>query len=139
MLVAAFAAALGTGTYEMHRVGQLRARLRALAQTQAAFPENIRQLEQECARAAQQNAELDEANRSLNRNPNEVLKLRAELTRLRADSEELARLKTLTPERQNDQNDLTPRTPTAWLAGGSTQDVDCRASGAADTGIPIPA
>lgn len=119
LVVAALAAAVGTGTYEMQRVHRLRARMAALAEIQAAFPENIRRLERECARAAQQNTDLEEANRLLNRDPSEVLKLRAELTRLRADFEELGRLKMLKPE-QDDQNDLTPRTPTAWLARANT-------------------
>jgi hypothetical protein len=122
LVVTAFAAALGMGLYQTQRAARLSVRARALEQEQAGSPEKLGRLQEQCVRAAQRNAAMEAENRALNRNPNEVLKLRDELTRLRADSQELARLKAL--EREQEEltlkNEVTLKTPAPWLARVNT-------------------
>ena len=117
ILVFAFAAPLATGIYETQRAARLSVRARTLEQEQAGFPEKLRRLQHQCEQALQRNAALKAENRALNRNPDEALELRAELNRLRPDSQELARLKAL--DREQEQlalrNEVTLKTPSAWL------------------------
>ena len=92
---AALAAAVGTGVFEAHQVSQLRDQVQTLQQQQAPLAEQVRQLQRERNEATNQAAGLLAENRQLKSNSNEteLLKLRAEVTRLHSDSQALASLK----------------------------------------------
>ena len=88
-------AAVGTGIYEAHQASQLLDQVQTLQQQQAPLAEQIRRLRQECDDATNQLAAFLAQNAQLksNSNEDELLKLRAEVTRLQSDSRELAQLK----------------------------------------------
>jgi RNA polymerase sigma factor (sigma-70 family) len=92
---AALAAAVGTGVFEAHQASQLREQVQTLQQQQAPLAEQIQQLQREFGDATNQVVGLLAENRQLKSNSDEIelLKLRAEVTRLRGDSQALASLR----------------------------------------------
>lgn len=79
---ATLAAAVGTGIYEAHQAANARAELEALKQQQAETTSRLgRERDEEVGKLAK----LTEENERLNRNAAEVLRLRAEATRLRSE------------------------------------------------------
>jgi RNA polymerase sigma factor (sigma-70 family) len=95
LITATLALVAGTGIYAVHQVSQLREQNQILQQQQTPLVEQIRQLQRERDDATNQAAGLLAENRQLKSNSNEIelLKLRAETTRLRSDSQALAGLK----------------------------------------------
>jgi RNA polymerase sigma factor (sigma-70 family) len=91
----ALIAALGTGVFEAHQASQLREQNQTLQRQQAPLAAQIEQWQRERNDMTNQIAGLLAENRQLKSNPNEIelLKLRAETTRLRSDSQALASLK----------------------------------------------
>ncbi len=79
-------AAVGTGIYEARQASQLRDQVQTLQRQQAPLVEQNRQLQKELADATNQLAAMLAENEQLksNSNENELLKLRGEVTRLRA-------------------------------------------------------
>jgi hypothetical protein len=102
LISATIAAAVGTGIYEARRAAQLQNQAQALQQQQDALSEQNRQLLQERDEAAskltagQQKADNPPGNTS------ELLRLRAEVTRLRGNARELAQLKAASAATGND-------------------------------------
>jgi RNA polymerase sigma factor (sigma-70 family) len=82
----ALVAAVGTGIYEAHQASQLRDQVQTLQRQQAPLVEQNRQLQMELDDATNQLAAMLAENEQLksNSNENELLKLRGEVTRLRA-------------------------------------------------------
>src|SRR5690606_36642046 len=76
------------GIYETRQASKMREKVQALQQQQAPMTERLRQLQTEHDEAAHQLAALREDNARLNRNSGELLKLRDQVTRLNADSQE---------------------------------------------------
>jgi RNA polymerase sigma factor (sigma-70 family) len=87
---AALAAAVGVGVYEARQVSGLRAEVQRLRQQQA---EQLQQLQRERDEAAAQLGALRERTELLKSNAAEVVTLRGEVTRLRAQERELTRLR----------------------------------------------
>jgi RNA polymerase sigma factor (sigma-70 family) len=88
LITAAIAAAVGTGIYEAHQVSSLRSQNELLQQQQSPLAEQIRQLQRERDDVAKRLAALQAENAQLKSNQNtaELLKLRGEMTRLRAEA-----------------------------------------------------
>ena len=86
IITAALVAAAGTGVYEARQVSQLREQVQALQQLQAPLTGQIQQLQRERDDATNRLTSLADENATLKRTPTELLKLRSEVTRLRADS-----------------------------------------------------
>jgi len=84
---ATLAAAVGTGIYEARQASHLRNQVQTLQQRQAPLGEQVQQLQRERDEATNRLTALREDNERLNRNTGEVLKLRGEVARLRADAE----------------------------------------------------
>ena len=85
IITAALAAAVGTGIYEAHQAAQLRGQVQTLQLQQAPLAEQIRQLQSSSADATNRLADLIAENARLksNLNGSELLRLRAEVTRLK--------------------------------------------------------
>ena len=83
----------GAGIYEARQASQLHDQVKILQQQQAPLTAQLQQLQRERDDATNQLAALREDNERLSQNTMELLKARGELTRLRADSQELASLK----------------------------------------------
>src|ERR1035438_3205146 len=90
IIIAALVAAVGTGVYEARQVSQLREQVQALQQQQAPLTGQIQQLQRERDDATNRLTSLADENATLKRTPTELLKLRSEVTRLRADSNDPA-------------------------------------------------
>ena len=82
-ITVALTAAIGTGVYEARQAVYLRKENQTLQQQQAPLAEQLQKLQQERDAATQQAASLHEENQQLNRSYFELLKLRAEVTRLK--------------------------------------------------------
>jgi RNA polymerase sigma factor (sigma-70 family) len=95
LVTATVAVALGAGVYEAHLSTQLHQQVRTLQQQQAPLAGQIQQLQRERDELA--NRLSASANDSAKGSSAELLALRAEVTRLRRDSQELAELKTNDP------------------------------------------
>jgi hypothetical protein len=110
-IAATLTAAIGTGIYETHKAAQLQNQIQTLKQKQAPLAEQIRQLQQERDDATNRFAELLAENAQLksNSNANELLKLRGEVTNLRAKAQELAQSQT------DNSNDLVEVAAKNWL------------------------
>jgi RNA polymerase sigma factor (sigma-70 family) len=95
LITATVAVLAGAGIYEARQAAQLREQNQTLQQQQAPLTEQNRQLQTNFANATNRLAGLAEENARLNSAPNrnELLKLRGETTRLRANSKELASTK----------------------------------------------
>jgi len=87
---ATLATALGTGIYEAHQASRLRVENQTLRQQQAPLTEQTQQLQRERDATTRQLAALRDDNERLNRNTPELLRLRAEVTRLRSLQKESA-------------------------------------------------
>jgi predicted nucleic acid-binding Zn-ribbon protein len=85
-IAATLTAAIGTGIYEAHQNSQLLEQVQTLQQQQLPLAEQIRQLQQERDDATNRLANLLAENEQLksNSNQNELLKLRGEVTQLKA-------------------------------------------------------
>ena len=85
IIVAALAAAVGTGIYAVHQGGQLRGQIQSLEDQQAPLTAQIQQLEQGRNRASNQLAALQAENARLKSGSNttELLKLRGQVGTLR--------------------------------------------------------
>jgi RNA polymerase sigma factor (sigma-70 family) len=108
LIAAVIAGTLGTGIYGAHEVSSLRTQVQTLQQSQA-DPGQTEQLTRERDDATRQLAALREESGRSNRNNTELLKLRAEVARLRSDSHELAQLKAGNP------NDATESSAKSWV------------------------
>jgi RNA polymerase sigma factor (sigma-70 family) len=88
LVTATVAVLAGAGIYEARQASQLRDQVQALQQQQAPLTEQIRQLQQERDDVTNRLAVLLAENKRLESNPNqtEILKLRAEVTRLQAEA-----------------------------------------------------
>lgn len=95
LITATVAVLAGAGIYEARQAAQLRQQNQTLQQQQAPLAEQIQQLQTNFADATNRLAGLLAENSRLKSNPNqnELLRLRGETTRLRADSKELASTK----------------------------------------------
>ncbi len=84
VITAALAAAVGTGIFEARQAAQLRNQVQTLQQHQATLAGQIRELQQERDDATNRLTSLETENQQLqwNQNESELLKLRAEITRL---------------------------------------------------------
>ena len=109
LIAAVIAATVGTGIYEARQASSLRAQVQTLKQAQLSPPGQTEQLARERDDAIRQLAALREENERSNQNTAELLKLRAEVARLRSDSQELARLKT------GNSNDPTESSAKSWV------------------------
>lgn len=94
---ATLAAAVATGIYQARQASRLRDENQTLRQQQAPLTEQIQQLQHERDAATRQLAALREDNERLNRNTPELLKLRAEVTRLRSLQSESATQREVSP------------------------------------------
>lgn len=83
---AALAATVGMGIYEARQASIRQSQIERLQQQQATMAEQVRQAQQQRADAIQKLASLRDDNERLNRDTAELLKLRAEVTRLCADA-----------------------------------------------------
>ncbi len=82
-------AAVGAGIYQAHQASGLRDQIAALTrqqEQQAALSNQVQQLQLERDRATNQLAALSAENTALKKNPNEVLKLRGEVGKLRQEN-----------------------------------------------------
>ncbi|HEX7618641.1 MAG TPA: sigma-70 family RNA polymerase sigma factor, partial [Verrucomicrobiae bacterium] len=95
LITATVAIWAGAGIYEARQAGQLGVQVQTLQQQQAPLAAQIQRLQRERDNATNQIAGLLAENGQLKSNSNEIelLKLRAETTRLRSDSQALASLK----------------------------------------------
>jgi hypothetical protein len=87
LISATLAAAFGTGIYEARQASTLRTQVQTLQQQQIPPADQIQRLTRERDDATQQLAALRDDNDRLNRNTSEVLRLRAEVGRLRKPTE----------------------------------------------------
>jgi len=83
-LIAATIAAVGTGIYEGRQVSSLRTQVQTLQQQQMPLAEQIRELQRARDEAANRLAMSQQENAQLKQNTAELLKLRGEMTRLKA-------------------------------------------------------
>jgi len=93
MIVGTLAAGLGTGIYEARRASHLQGNLQVLEQQRAVLNAQVQQLSRERDDVASRLATAQKANDSLRKDTLELPKLRAEVARLRSDSQGLAQLK----------------------------------------------
>ncbi len=93
VITTVLAAAAGTGIFEAHQAAQLRGQVQTLQQSQAPLAEQIQQLQRERDDATNRLAGMAEEIAKNQKNNLELLRLRAEATRLRNESQELANLK----------------------------------------------
>jgi RNA polymerase sigma factor (sigma-70 family) len=93
VITAALTAAVGTGIFEAHQAAQLLAQNQILQQQQTTLTDQNRQLQSERDNATNRLAWLAEEVAQNKKDNLELLKLRAEVTRLHRDSQELAQLK----------------------------------------------
>jgi RNA polymerase sigma factor (sigma-70 family) len=86
-------AAVATTAFQARQTATLRKQVFAMKQQQAPFAAQLDQLSQDYADATNRLAAFRYENDRLNRNNRDLISLRGEVRRLRADSQELARLK----------------------------------------------
>ncbi len=86
-------AAVGTGIYQARQASSLRSQVQSFQQQQMPIMDQIQKLQRDRDDAINKLASLRTENEQANRNAAELLKLRAEMTRLRDASQELAKLK----------------------------------------------
>jgi len=92
IVTATIAVLAGVGIYKARQASQLRTQVQTLQRQQAPLTEQVQHLESERDEAARQLAALREDNERLNRNTAELLRLRGAASRLKSDSQELAKL-----------------------------------------------
>ena len=93
IVTAALAVAVGAGIYEAKQSAVARAQVRMLRQQQAPLADQIQQLQREKDEAANRLTTLAEEMQRLKGNSSELLKLRGEVGRLRAESQRFSSLK----------------------------------------------
>lgn len=108
LIAATLVAVTGTGIYEALQISTLRSQVQTLQQLQAPLAEQIERLIRERDDAVSQLATLRNGT-LLNGNTAELVKLRGEVSRLRADSQELAKL------RAGNSNDATESSAKSWV------------------------
>ena len=86
LIGATLVAAVGTGIYEARQASNARAEGESLRQQQAVLTDQIEQLRRERDDATNRLASIANQSATLNKTPSELLKLRGEVARLRADS-----------------------------------------------------
>lgn len=96
----------GLGIYEARQTVSLHNQVQTLQQLQAPLAEQIQQLQSERNAASNKLAVLREDNERLDRNTAELLRLRGQVARLKADSQELLLLKGYSSETTNDPTAL---------------------------------
>lgn len=79
----------GAGLYQAHRASQLRDQVQQLQQQQGPLADQIRQLQQERDDATNRVAGLRDELAAVKKNPNEVVKLRGEVGRLRQENTDM--------------------------------------------------
>jgi RNA polymerase sigma factor (sigma-70 family) len=109
LITVAIAAAVGTSVYEKRRAQQLEARTQSLQQQQDSLSAQNRQLQTERDEAVNQLAATRNENAQARGVPRELLKLRAEVTKLRGDSQAWAKLK------EAQASDPTGAAAKSWL------------------------
>ena len=87
LITATIVAAVGTGIYEARHVSTLRTQVQTLQHQHSPLIEQVQQLKQSLDGATSQVAGLQNDNQRLNRNTAELLRLRAEVGRLRKQAE----------------------------------------------------
>jgi hypothetical protein len=90
IITAMLVAAVGAGVYEARQSSQLREQIQARQRQQAPLTEQLRQLQRERDDATNRLTLLAAEVATLKRTPAELLKLRGEVTRLRADANDPA-------------------------------------------------
>jgi DNA repair exonuclease SbcCD ATPase subunit len=80
------AALAGAGIYKARQAAQLRDQVQALQQEQAPLEQQLQELQQQRDKAASELAALQSQHDHLRRDGSEILKLRGEVTQLRADA-----------------------------------------------------
>ncbi|MBI3418480.1 MAG: sigma-70 family RNA polymerase sigma factor [Verrucomicrobia bacterium] len=102
LISATIAVAVGTGIYEARRAAQFQSQAQALQQQQNSLVEQTRQLRQERDDVAGKLAAAQLGAGNVTGNTTELLKLRAQVTRLQGNARELAQLKAATAATGND-------------------------------------
>ena len=97
LIAATLAAAVGMAIYEARQASTLQSRVQTLEQLQTPLADQVQQLTKDRDDAFRQLAALRDDNERLGQNTLDLLKLRAEVTRLRAMEEQLAQLKKTIP------------------------------------------
>jgi RNA polymerase sigma factor (sigma-70 family) len=110
LITTALAATIGTGIYESRRASHLQEQAQALRLQQDAL---VKQLQQERDDAASKLAAAQQQNSHPRGDLSELLKLRAEVTKLRDDTRELARLKAAAA---SNVDDPTASEMNSWLS-----------------------
>ncbi|EEF62867.1 RNA polymerase sigma factor [Pedosphaera parvula] len=102
LIATALAAAVGVGIYESRQSSNYRSQFQTAQQQQRLLSEQITRLTQERDDAMHRLASIGNGNQSSNQNSAQLLKLRAEVTRLRNEQDRLAQLlnedSTLSPD-----------------------------------------
>ena len=109
LIVITLAAIAGTGIYEARRASLWQAQTQALLLQQDSLTKQNQQLQEERDAAATKLATAQHETGQPHRDQSELLKLRAEVTKLRSDSRELAQLKATI------ENDPTESIAKSWL------------------------
>ena len=102
LITTTIVAAVGTGIYEARQASILQTKVQTFQQQQAPLAEQIHQLQRERDEAKNRLATLADAIANSKGNSTELLKLRAEVARLRADAREWAQLKAADTQKEND-------------------------------------
>jgi Sec-independent protein translocase protein TatA len=105
ILTATVAAAVGSGIYEARQAANARNEAQTLQQQQAPLTDQNQQLQRERDETARQLASLREENERLHRDTGELVKLRAEVTRL----------KSLVPKRDTTSESATTSPAESWM------------------------
>ena len=113
VITATIVAAVGTGIYEAHQTSTLRNQVQTLQQKQALLTEQIQQLEPERDDATNRLAKIGEQSALSDKEKAELLRLRGEVTRLKADSRELAVFKAAALANTNEPTEVAMRN---WIA-----------------------
>ena len=108
IITAAFVAAAGAGIFEARQAAQLREQNQTLQQAQAPLADQIQQLQKERDGATNRLASLAEEIAKIKSNNLELLKLRSEVTRLRAN------LINSAPATDTDPNNITATMAKTW-------------------------
>jgi hypothetical protein len=112
IIAGTLALAVTAGLYEAHRVSRLQAQTRALLLQQDSLTEQNQQLQHERDQAASRLAAAQPAAKPSRDDQSNLLKLRAEVTKLRGDSWELAQLNAAAAAKNNDPTESEMK---SWL------------------------
>jgi len=109
LVTATIAVTVSAGIYEARQASTLRQQVQTLQQQQASLSGQVQQLRRERNDASSQLAEMSEENERLNRNTDELLKLRGQAVRLQTDGQRLPQ------SGASDSSDSTETTTKSWL------------------------